>query len=88
MTTPAPQPFDPANQLLSETPAQLNIAVMDTPAGQRLVMTVRTASTTVTVLLQGADAKSWAAQMTRAATAMSGTGLVVAGNGHMPPVAP
>ena len=54
-------------------------AVLGTPAGQRLAMTVRTPSATVTVLLSGADAKTWAAQLTRAAAGMSSSGLVVAG---------
>ena len=79
MTAPAPPPFDAGNQLLAETPAQLTTATVDTPAGQRLAVTIRTASTTQTVFLQGADAKTWAAQLTREASAMSGSGLAVAG---------
>lgn len=78
MTVPAPPPVDPGNQLLTETPAQLSTVLLDTPAGQRLAMTVRTTSATVTVLLAGADAKTWAAQLTGAAAGMSGAGLVAA----------
>lgn len=79
MTQPAQiPPFDQGNQLLAEGPAQLSTALMDTPAGQRLVLTVRTGSTTVSVLLQGADAKVWAAQLTRDSALMSSSGLVVA----------
>ena len=40
----APPPFDAGNPLLSEQPAQLVTAVMATPAGQRLVLTIRTPS--------------------------------------------
>ena len=81
MTGPQPQPVppvDPGNQLLAETPAQLTTALVDTPGGQRLAMTVRTHSTTMTILLQGSDAKTWAQQLTRDAALMSGAGLVVA----------
>ena len=79
MTQPQPQPpVDPANQLLAETPAQLCTGLVDTPLGQRLALTIRTASTTLTVLLQGADAKTWAAQLTRDSAAMSQAGLVIA----------
>jgi len=84
MTTPQPQPFDAANDLLAETPAQLLTALIETPAGQRLALTVRTASTTLTVLLGAADAKAWAATLAQAAGAMSSSGLIVAtvnGNG-------
>ena len=80
----APPPVDPGNQLLTETPAQLTTALIDTPHGQRLALTIRTTSTTVTVLLQGGDAKAWAAQLTRDSALMSTTGLVVA-NGNLKP---
>lgn len=79
MSQPQPiPPVDPANQLLAETPAQLTTGLIDTPAGQRLALTIRTPSTTVTVLLQGADAKTWAAVLTREAATMSQTGLIIA----------
>ncbi len=73
-----PPPFDAGNPLLGEGPAQITSALVDTPAGQRLALTIRTQSSTVTVFLQGADAKNWAAQLTRDSAAMSGAGLVVA----------
>lgn len=77
MTAPPP-PVDPGNQLLAETPAQLSTALLSTPKGQRMALTVRTASVTVTVLLAAADAKAWAAQLTATAASMSASGLVVA----------
>jgi hypothetical protein len=67
---------DIANLLLAETPAQLVTQLVNTPVGQRLAMTIRTPSTTCTVFLQGADARTWGAQITRDATGMSGAGLV------------
>lgn len=69
---------DTANKLLGFTPAILNTAIRDTPAGQLLAVTIRTASTTLTVFLQGADARAWAAQLTSDAAMMSGTGIVAA----------
>lgn len=51
MSQPDQLPVDLGNQLLGETPAQLATALLDTPAGQRLALTIRTASTTLTVLL-------------------------------------
>lgn len=74
----APAPFDAANPLLGEQPAQMTTAIVQVPQGQRLALTVRTPSATVTVFLAGADAKNWAAQLTRDSAAMSGSGLVVA----------
>jgi len=82
VTAPPAPPVDMGNQLLGEVPSLFTVSIVDTPAGQRLAVTVRTASTTLTVLLQGADAKQWAAQFTRMAAAMSGAGLVVA-NGRV-----
>jgi hypothetical protein len=72
-------PVNPCNALLGETPAQLSTALVPAPGGQRMALTIRTASTTVTVLLGAADAKAWAANITRTADQMSGSGLVVAG---------
>lgn len=69
---------DTGNQLLREVAAQLTTDVIDTPVGQRLVMTVRTTSATLTVFLGGKDAKTWAAQLSGAADMMSSAGLVVA----------
>lgn len=84
MTIPpgAAQPVDPANGLLAETTAQMTTALMQTPAGQRLVLTIRTPSTTLTVLLGEPDAKEWAASLTSSAGQMSKSGLIVA-NGHL-----
>lgn len=83
----APPPFDAGNPLLSEQPAQLITAAMQTPAGQRLVLTIRTPSATVTVLLPGQDAKTWAAKLTETAEGMSSAGLIAA-NGNIPPPRP
>ena len=77
--SPQPAPVDTGNQLLAEGPAQLSAALMASPAGQRMALTIRTTSTTVTVLLSAADAKVWAATITGAAGKMSAAGLIVTG---------
>ena len=82
MTAPQPpQVVDPSNSLLGETPATLVTALVETPQGQRLVLTIRTASTTLSVLLAAADAKEWAGHIKRAADQMSASGLIVAAPG-------
>lgn len=78
MTTPAVPPVDQGNQLLAEVPAQLSTSLVDVPGGQRMALTIRTASTTLTVLLNGADAKSWAANIAGTASQMSTSGLIAA----------
>jgi len=84
MPAQGPPPVDPGNGLLCEQPAQLTTALVMTPVGQRLALTIGTTSSTVTVFLQGKDAKAWAAQLTRDSAGMSGTGLVAA-NGDTHP---
>ena len=81
MTPDQPAPLDTGNGLLAETPAQVTTALMQTPHGQRLALTIRTASTTLTVLLAGDDARTWGKHITSAADQMSAAGLIVAGPG-------
>lgn len=83
MTAPQVPPVDTGNQLLAEVPALFTTAVLGTPQGQRMALTIRTATTTLTVMLQGPDARNWARQFTATAESMSVAGLVVA-NGHLP----
>lgn len=84
MTVPQAPPFDAGNSLLAETPALLTTSLLDTPSGQRLAVTVRTPSTTLTVLLNGADAKTWGDHLSAQAAPMSRSGLVVASGGALP----
>ena len=85
MTQPAPAvpPFDAGNQLLAEQPANLITALVDTPMGQRMALTIRTTSATLTVFLAKADADAWVRNLKTTADAMSGSGLIVA-NGNVP----
>ena len=49
---------------------------MATPTGERITLTIRTTSATLTVVLDGKEAQQWAAQLTRIADSMSAAGLV------------
>ena len=85
MTTPAEvPPWDEGNALLAEQPSQLTTSPMDCPQGQRLCLTVRTTSATISVLLSKAEAAAWGARISSDAAGMSGSGLVVA-NGALKP---
>jgi hypothetical protein len=75
---PKPPPMDPGNALIAPGPAQISTTIITAPAGQLLALTIRTPTTTLTVLLNGQDAKTWAANLTAAATRMSATGLITA----------
>lgn len=59
-------------------------ALAATPAGQRLSLTIRTPTTTLTVFLAGPDARAWAAQLTKDSASMSVAGLVVANGTTLP----
>lgn len=50
---------DPGNLFLSEGPSGLSSTVISTPAGQRLMLTIRTPSTTLTVFLQKPMGEEW-----------------------------
>ncbi len=82
MSQPAMPPVDQCNQLLGEVPSVMSTALIETPAGQRMALTIRTASTTLTVLLNDADAMEWASNLSSTAAKMSAAGLIVA-NGHL-----
>jgi len=69
---PPMPPVDPGNHLLSEVPATFSCTPVNGPGGQRLALTIRTQSTTLTVLLVKDDAKRWRDVMTEAIGKMSG----------------
>lgn len=71
MTSP---PFiDAGNPLLKASPAQLETGTI----GHLGAVTVRTPTTTLTVLLNAGDVKTWAAVLAGLAATMSGSGLSV-----------
>ena len=62
---------DPGNQFLSEGPSSLSSTVINTPNGQRLMLTVRTGSTTLTVFLEKQMGESWVKVISDGVTQMS-----------------
>jgi hypothetical protein len=82
VTPPEGTAVDLGNALLGETPATLFLTLLPSPAGQRLALTIRTSSTTLTVLLAQPDAQAWLRSLTESVGKMSAAGLFVAGNGH------
>jgi hypothetical protein len=89
MTEPA-QPtqipaFDPGNPyaIAGEYPAMMSTTTVQTPIGQRCLLTIRAAGATLTLMLDRDTAKAWAAQLDGAASPMSG--LLIASPGAIPP---
>lgn len=83
MTTPAngaaPPPMDPGNRYISEVPAELTCGVANTPGGQRVMLTIRTTSATLTVFLDKPTAERWRDILSNELNSMSG--LILPGTG-------
>lgn len=79
----APQvpPMDPGNQLLAETPSQLTATPARGPMGPRLMVTIRTSTTTLTVLLEKPTAQDWASTINAGCSGLSG--LILPGPGAL-----
>lgn len=54
---------DPANSLLQETDAETEAEFVDTPNGHRVMVTIRTNSTTTTIFLRKGNALALAAKL-------------------------
>lgn len=82
MTTIQPAPstaIDAANGLLDERPAQFITSTLAVPGHpRRVVLTIRTETTTLTVLVPKGDALRWAAQLNLEAAALPDSGLITA----------
>jgi len=78
---PGQAAYDTANGLLALRPAQLATTTL-APPGQpaKVCLTIRTETTTLTVLLSKGEAEGWASQIATEATALSDGGLI-AGKG-------
>lgn len=74
MTPPQYALFDESNHILAMTEAVLTTGLVDTPEGKRLGLTIRTSSTTLTVVLDRIEGSAWRDQLTRALTEMSEAG--------------
>jgi hypothetical protein len=78
---PPMPPVDPGNAILNEGPAIMMATPVNTAAGQRLALTIRTPQVTLTILLIKDDAGRWRDTMTEGIGKMSG--LILA-NGSLP----
>ena len=84
MTTSPITPVDLGNDLLGEEPAKMLTSIVETPHGKRCALTIRTASTTLTVFLPKANVDDWAQNLQKTGDAM--TGLVVVRGDAVPAV--
>ena len=87
MSTPLPHPgpdsqascFDPANPLLGPGPSRLDIGVFSVGNGVNAgVLTIRTPTTTVMIMLAAEELASWAQLITGLAAQVSGAGTALA----------
>lgn len=74
---------DLSNHLLDRCPAVLSLKAVNTNHGPHLTHTVRTPSTTLTVILDKQEAEAWAHSILRETAGMSESGLQVA-DGPLP----
>ena len=75
MSTPNPQMFDQGNLLLAQVTARLDATVVTEPSeAPKGVLTIRTASTTLTVILGAEDVRMWGDIITGLAGQMGGPG--------------
>jgi len=63
---------DEGNGLLTEVPVAMSVTPVNGPSGSRLMVTVRTTSTTLTVLLPRDVATNWASTINAGVANMSG----------------
>lgn len=75
-------PFDTGNGLLNPTDCVMAVTAVKGPQGERLAVTLRTASTTMTVFLDKASADNWASTLKTAASKM--TNLILANGSDLP----
>lgn len=74
-------PYDPTNRLLTETQTEMTVSLVDTPGGQRMALTMRTASTTFTVFPDRATADTWRGMIAAGVAQMKGLILPPGVNG-------
>ena len=74
MTDPGlPSFLDIANSLLSQVPVRLELGAMMPPGGVKTgVLTLRSATTTMTALLSAEEMRSWAGMLAQAAASLEG----------------
>jgi hypothetical protein len=52
-------PLDPGNNLLQPVPSNLTVSMVQTPHGQRMAATIRTADVTLTLFLAQDEVDAW-----------------------------
>ena len=79
MAMEIPHYLDPNNPLLATGPAQLDTGIIEAPDTGRLgVLTVRTNSTTVSVMMNGADLETWIGVLENLKREMDGKKVIAA----------
>lgn len=71
-------PWDTGNPYLTQVDTQVTYSVVDTPQGQRLAVTYRTASTTFTAFADKAAAQRWHQLMGQQIDSMSSLQIIPA----------
>jgi hypothetical protein len=74
VTQPPSQLFDTGNPLLAQGPSRLETGSVSSPAGTIGMITVRTASTTLTLFAAEADVREWATLLGELADTLGGSG--------------
>lgn len=81
-----PSFLDAGNPLLAKVDIKMDTGTISVPGqGTAGVVTIRTASTTLTILLTQQEVRDWAKMFTGLAASMSSSGLIVSGNGQLSP---
>jgi hypothetical protein len=89
MTNPTPPeqpnggpvpPLDPGNPFVNgQLPAQMTCLPVPTTNGQKLLVTIRSGGTTLTLILEKADGEQWSALLAK------GSAMITGGNIITPP---
>jgi hypothetical protein len=77
-----PPLFDTGNTMLARVQCNLVVGKIPTPDGERGVATIRTQTTTLTVILDKAEAMRWQDTLRELAESLSGTALVLPDRGQ------
>lgn len=62
---------DPSNRLLALGPSVMSCGLMDTEEGKRLILTIRTSSTTLSIALTEDEAAAWRIELGKKAREMA-----------------
>lgn len=77
MTPDQPSFVDSGNSLLAPVPARLETGTIESPSGKLAVLTIRSATTTMTVMIGVKDLRNWTGILGALADSMAMSGSVV-----------